>query len=131
MVTYHLSEPAAMSVPIRGRFLAHNHHHRVARAFIAADLVSGTTRLVEPTLSQASALCGVNRTYVFWAVKRMPQRAEIEADLVPLVPAVTPRNGNGHLWASAAEIGDAELTRIAHIVGADRMLAAAAAPDVR
>jgi len=75
---YHLPESAAMAAPISGRYLAHNRHDHVAHAFYAGDLVTGKTRLVKPTVTQAAFLSGVNRAYVYWAIKRQAQRAEIE-----------------------------------------------------
>jgi hypothetical protein len=120
------------STSITGRFLAHNRHSRVDRAFFAADLYFGAKRLTMPTLVQAALLAGVNRTYAFWATKPQAQRArpEIEAGLMPLVPAVPARtNGKDtvHPVVSDADIDDAELMHIANLVGADRWLAAAIA----
>jgi hypothetical protein len=122
-----------MPVPsLTGRFLAHNRHKRVDRAFLAADLYFGAKRLAMPTLVQAATLAGVNRTYAFWATKPQAQRAraEIEAGLMPLVPAAPARtNGNGTAVSIMPDAGidDTELMHIANLVGADRMLAAAIA----
>ncbi len=85
-----------------------------------------------PTLVQAAILAGVNRTYAFWATKPQAQRAriEIEAGLVPLVPAAPARtNGNGTVLPVVPDggIDDAQLAHIASLVGVDRMLAAAIA----
>ena len=130
---YQLPELAAMPVPsLTGRFLAHNRHSRVDRAFFAADLYFGAKRLTMPTLVQAALLAGVNRTYAFWATKPQAQhaRTEIEAGLVPLVPAGTARtNGNGTVQPVVPDVGidDSQLTHIANLVGAERMLAAAIA----
>jgi len=130
---YQLPESAAMPIPsLTGRFLAHNRHSRVDRAFFAADLYFGAKRLAMPTLVQAAILAGVNRTYAFWATKPQAQRAraEIEAGLVPLVPAAPARtNGNGTVQPVVPDVGidDAQLMHIANLVGADRMLAAAIA----
>jgi len=132
---YHLPEPAAMPIPsLTGRFLAHNRHSRVDRAFFAADLYFGAKRLAMPTLVQAALLAGVNRTYAFWATKPQAQRAraEIEAGLVPLVPAGTAHtNGTDAVRPTVSDVGidDAQLMHIAHLVGPDRMLAAAAAAE--
>jgi hypothetical protein len=120
------------STPITGRFLAHNHHNRVARAFTAADLHAGTKQLIKPTMVQAALLARVSAAYAWAAVKRQNQRAEIEAGLIPLVPAsvVGPKtNGNGSALVVPGTIDDAELMHIAHVVGADRMLAAAVAME--
>jgi hypothetical protein len=122
-----------MPVPsLTGRFLAHNRRSRVDRAFFAADLYFGAKRLTMPTLVQAAILAGVNRTYAFWATKPQAQRAraEIEAGLVPLVPAAPARvNGNGTALSTTPDFGidDTQLMHIANLVGADRMLAAAIA----
>jgi hypothetical protein len=122
-----------MPIPsLTGRFLAHNRHSRVDRAFFAADLYFGAKRLTMPTLVQAAILAGVNRTYAFWATKPQAQRAraEIEAGLVPLVPAGTARtNGNSAVQPVVPDFGidDTQLMHIANLVGADRMLAAAIA----
>jgi hypothetical protein len=132
---YQLPELAAMPAPtLSGRFLAHNRHSRVDRAFFAADLYFGAKRLTMPTLVQAALLAGVNRTYAFWATKPQAQRAraEIEAGLVPLVPAAPAparANGNGTALPVVPDvrIDDAQLMHIANLVGADRMLAAAIA----
>jgi hypothetical protein len=121
-----------MPIPsLSGRFLAHNRHSRVDRAFFAADLYFGAKRLTMPTLVQAALLAGVNRTYAFWATKPQAQRAraEIEAGLVPLVPAAARTNGNGTVQPLVPDVGidDAQLKHIATLVGVDRMLAAAIA----
>src|SRR6516225_7359352 len=95
---YQLPELAAMPVPsLTGRFLAHNRHSRVDRAFFAADLYFGAKRLTMPTLVQAAILAGVNRTYAFWATKPQAQRAraEIERGLIPLVPLQHVQKSNG------------------------------------
>ncbi|MFZ2081271.1 MAG: hypothetical protein WAV38_32415 [Xanthobacteraceae bacterium] len=133
MAHYQLPESVAMPVPsLTGRFLAHNRHSRVDRAFFAADLFFGAKRLTMPTLVQAALLAGVNRTYAFWATKPQAQRTrtEIEAGLVPLVPAAPARNnGNGTVRPLVPDggIDDAQLMHIASLVGVDRMLAAAIA----
>jgi hypothetical protein len=67
---------------------------------------------------------------VHHAIRRAAQRGEIEAGLIPLVPAelVVPKtNGMTLTPMSAPEIDDAELFNIAQRVGPDRMLAAAVA----
>src|SRR6516225_8257638 len=128
---YHLPEPAATPAPsLTGRFLAHNQGSRVVRAFLAADLHHGVKRLDKPTRLQSAFLARVNPTYALWAEKRMEERWQIEAGFIPLVPAAPVRtNGNGtvHPVVSDAGIDDAELMHIAHLVGADRWLAAAIA----
>jgi hypothetical protein len=127
---YQLAEPATtIAAPISGRYLAHNRHDHIAHAFFAGDLVLRKTRLVQPTMTQAAFLAGVNRPYVHWALKRQAERAKIERGLIPLVPAAPMRaNGNGTaLVAPETGIDDAQLMHIATLVGTDRMLAAAIA----
>jgi len=128
---YQLPEPAAMPVPsLTGRFLAHNQESRVVRAFLAAELHAGVKRLDKPTRLQAALLARVNPTYALWAEKRMEERWQIEAGLIPLVPAAPARaNGNGTVQPIVPDVGidDAQLTHIANLVGAERMLAAAIA----
>ena len=128
---YHLPEPAAMPIPsLTGRFLAHNQESRVVRAFLAAELHAGVKRLDKPTRLQAALLARVNPTYALWAEKRMEERWQIEAGLIPLVPAAPVRtNGNGAVQPVVPDVGidDSQLTHIANLVGAERMLAAAIA----
>jgi hypothetical protein len=131
---YQLPEPAAMPVPsLTGRFLAHNRHSRVDRAFFAADLYFGAKRLTMPTLVQAAILAGVNRTYAFWATKPQAQRAraEIEAGLMPLVPAGTARtNGNGTVQPVVPDTGiDQALFNIIATVGVEKALTIATAVE--
>ena len=124
------SEPTATAVPtLSGQFLSRTQASRVVRAFFAADLHLGAKRIDQLTRLQSAYLARVSPTYVNWAEKRLDQRPEIEAGLIPLVPA-TPidPNGNGTTLAmSDTGIDDAWLQHLAHIVGADRMLAAAIA----
>ena len=125
MVMYHLPVPATMpAIPVRGRFLAHNHYDRIGRAFLAADLVTGVTVLVKPTLVQAAFLAGVNRNYAGWAVKRLANRAEIENGLTPLVPASPGSNGDGHLVPD-----DVSLFDFVRAVGVEKILNVASAVE--
>ena len=128
---YHLAEPASIAVPIAGRFLAHNRHNRVVRAFIAADLHAGIKRLIRPTLVQSALLAGVNRTYAFWADKRRAERAEIEAGLIPLVPAssVPKANGSTLPMSITVQIPDCDLIDFVRTVGVNRVLEAAVAVE--
>jgi hypothetical protein len=116
------------STPITGRYLAHNHHNRVVRAFLAGDLALGARQLIKPTLVQAALLAGVNRTYAFWATKRMAERAEIEAGRIPLVPAMPRPNGNGSALVSDA-IDDAVVFDLVRNVGIEKVLTIAAAVE--
>ena len=68
---------------------------------------------MEPTLTQAATLAGVNRTYAFWANRRIAEREEIEAGLLPLTPPRRP------------SISDAELAHVIRAAGIDRTLAVA------
>jgi hypothetical protein len=127
---YTLPEPAARPVPsLTGRFLAHNQESRVVRAFFAADLHLGVKRPDKLTMRQSADLARVNVTYAWWAEKRMDERFEIEAGLIPLVPAAARTNGNGNALPVVPDVGfdDAQLKHIATLVGVDRMLAAAIA----
>jgi hypothetical protein len=76
----------AAANPVSGRYLAHNHMSPVERAFQAADLFMGEKRLALPTMTQAALLVRVNVTYAWWALKRLNERPDIVAGLIPLVP---------------------------------------------
>jgi hypothetical protein len=136
--SYHLQESVAMPVlPITGQYLARNQLSRVRKAFLAADLKRGIIRPTELTIGQAADLARVNYTTAWWAIRRYDERFEIEAGLIPLVPATTPAapvhtNGNGTNGATLPIVpdtgsDDAWLVSIAQHVGQDRMLAAAVA----
>ena len=62
-------------VPVTGQYLAHTRKNRIERAFLAADLHTGTKVLVERTIVQCASLAGVNRAYAHWAIKRETERA--------------------------------------------------------
>jgi hypothetical protein len=127
---YHLTELGVNSALIPGSYLACNKLGLIKRAFLAADLHLDVKHPTALTQIQAAMLARVNRTYVHYAVKRIAERAEIEAGLVPLVPAApTHTNGNGTVQPVAPDVGiaDATLVDIARVVGPDRMLAAAVA----
>jgi hypothetical protein len=121
-----------MAAPISGRYLANNHHDRVAHAFMASDLVRGVTQLVKPTVTQAAFLTGANRAYVHWAIKRQAERAEIEAGLIPLVPApalVPKANGSMLPTSITGQIPDCDLIDFVKSVGVARVLDAAVAVE--
>jgi hypothetical protein len=129
---YHLLDSASTAVPtLSGQFLARTQASRVTRAFFAADLHLGAKRIEQLTRLQSAYLARVSPTYANWAEKRLDQRSEIEAGLIPLVPAtLTGPNGNGTTLAVPDPgIDDAWLQHLAHIVGAERMLAAACAVE--
>ena len=118
------------SLPVLGRFLAHNRHSRVLRAFDAADLHSGRRHLVEPTLKQSALLAGVNCTYAFWATRRQAERPEIVAGSIPLIPPAAVPKSNGRSQLELFEIiDDAELVSLARRIRAQRMLEAAVAAE--
>ena len=136
MHKYHLTLPdyTTNSAAISGNFLARNRHDAVAHAFLASDLFTGAKTLTKPTMLQAVHLARTNPTYAWWAFKRQAERGEIEAGLIPLVPAA-PRHMNGDGTALTVppvvpDINDVELIHIAQRVGTDRMLAAAMAAEV-
>jgi hypothetical protein len=120
------------TTPISGRYLAHTHASPVERAFVAADLYLGTRELVLPTMTQAASLARVNVTYGWWALKRLAERAAIEAGHIPLAPAhcaTSKTNGHALSVPLVSEIDDAVLVGIARTVGTERMLAAACAVE--
>ncbi|UPK32840.1 hypothetical protein IVB18_31945 [Bradyrhizobium sp. 186] len=125
--TYHLLNCGVnlASIPVTGNFLAHSQRSPIGRAFIGADLVTGAQQLVKPTVVQAAFLAGTNRAYVYWAIRRQPERAEIEAGAIPLVPP----KANGASSLVPAEVPDFQLVDLARRVGPDRMLAAAVAAE--
>jgi hypothetical protein len=118
-----------MPVPIlSGHYLARNRESPIVRAFIGADLHLGAKRPDKLTRLQSAYLARVSPTYVYWAEKRMDERAAIEAGSIPLVPPQLVRaNGAPLVPVLNTGIDDTELMHIANLVGADRMLAAAIA----
>jgi hypothetical protein len=128
---YHLPGLGVNSAPISGRYLAHNQQALVVRAFFAADLLSGAKQLTNPTLVQSAWLARVNRAYAYWAEKRMAERAEIEAGLIPLVPAplVPKANGNASPMSITVQIPDCDLFDFVRTVGVNRVLEAAVAVE--
>ncbi|MDA9424027.1 hypothetical protein [Bradyrhizobium sp. CCBAU 53380] len=101
--------------PIAGSYLSYNRHDAIGRAFLAADLHLGLRTLREPTIVQAAYLARVNRTYAFWAVKRFPNRAEIEAGLLPLVPPAKPKLS----IITSDTVSDLELAEMIRKVGVE------------
>jgi hypothetical protein len=124
---YQLPEPAAMPVPsVTGRFLAHNQQSRVVRAFYAADLHSGGRLVTKPTMLQAAFIARVSPAYAWAAEKRMAERAEIEAGLIPLVPAPLPKANGSMLPASiTGRVADSDVVDFVRSVGINRVLEAA------
>jgi hypothetical protein len=110
---YQITELVANAAPITGRFFAHNRLSRVERAFLAADLVTGATRLAEPTVVQAAILAGVNRTSAGWA-KQAANRPDIIRGLLPLVPRSS---------LTRAQIDDHVIVDLVNRVGIDHLLA--------
>jgi hypothetical protein len=122
---YHLPGLGVNSAPISGHCLAFNRHDRIGRAFVAADLFRGILRLTEPTKLQSAFLARVNPTYVHWAVKRQAERAEIEAGLIPLVPAPLVPKANGNTLPAVTDVDDATVVNFVRRVGVTRVLEAA------
>jgi hypothetical protein len=128
---YHPKLNGVNPTPISGSYLAHNHASTVIRAFIGADLVSGVRTPVGLNQNQAAGLVRVNASYVHWALKRLPDRAEIERGHTPLIPphgeVVVPKtNGTTH---TANGIDDAGLVQLVRSVGVNRVLNAAIAVE--
>ena len=117
------------STLIPGSYLARNKLGLIERAFIAADLHLGAKDLVSPTQIQSAALSRVNHNYVYWAVKRYAERADIERGLVPLIPPqgepATPKT-NG---TTTSGIDDSSLVQLVRSVGIDRVIHAAIAVE--
>lgn len=118
------------ATPIGGRFLAHTHRDRIARAFIAADLHAGTTQLVRPTMTQSAYLARVNVTYAWWAFRRQAERPAIERGDIPLVPTGITKPNGGMLPASiTGHVADSEVISFVRSVGINRVLEAAVAVE--
>jgi hypothetical protein len=131
---YQLPELAAMPVPtLSGRFLAHNRHNLAVRAFFGADLHLGAKRPDKLTRQQSAGLARVSSTYVWWAEKRMAERAAIEAGVIPLVPAspISKANGNGTIvpMSVTGQMPDPALIDFVRSVGVTRVLEAACAVE--
>jgi hypothetical protein len=67
---------------VTGQYVAHV--TLTERAYQAADLHTGTSLLVQPTIGQSADLWRVSRTYVGCALKRPKDRALVESGAVPL-----------------------------------------------
>jgi hypothetical protein len=78
-------------MPVSGQYLAHCRLSLVERAYLGADLHTGTRPLVLPTVLQSATLARVNATYVHWALKRPNDRVLVESGAVPLVPPAGPK----------------------------------------
>jgi hypothetical protein len=113
------------ATPITGRYIAHAKATLTQRAFHAADLVLGATRLQRPTVVQAAALWRVNRTYVHWAIRQQDGRGLIEVGTMPLVP----RRVVLALPAPKPTIDDSTLIDLVRNVGVARVLDAAVAVE--
>jgi hypothetical protein len=107
----------SFGIPLSGRYLAHNHLTRSARAFLAADLVNGKCRLYEPTLTQAALLARVGYTTAWWASQRQAERTAILDGLLPLVPPRIP---------ASRTVSDSELADAIRSVGVEHTLMVAA-----
>jgi hypothetical protein len=127
---YQLREPVAMPVPIlSGHYLARNRESHDVRAFFGAELHLGIKSPGKLTRLQAAFLARVSPTYVWWAEKRMDQRAAIEAGAIPLVPAspISKANGNGTIasMSTTGQMPDPALIDFVRSVGVTRVLEAA------
>jgi hypothetical protein len=71
---------------VTGQWIAHAKLSLHERAYLAADLHTGVSLLVEPTIGQSADLARVNHTYASWAVKRPKDRQLIVSGVAPLVP---------------------------------------------
>jgi hypothetical protein len=111
------------SMPITGQALSRKRNWQPhEREFVAADLYSGSKRLIKPTLAQAMALTGAGSTAsVWWATKRESLREEIMRGWLPLVP---PREVK-----PSAPVSDGELFDLVRNVGIGRVLEAACAVE--
>ena len=125
--------PGSAATPVStlcGRFLAHNQKSRVVRAFYAADLHSGGTLLVKPTMLQAAFIARVSPAYAWAAEKRMAERFEIEFGYVPLVPpSVSKANGNTLPASITGHVADSDVIAFVRSVGINRVLEAAVAVE--
>jgi hypothetical protein len=132
MAPYHLQVNGVNSTSIPGSYLACNHLSLVKRAFLAADLHLGAKHPIALTQIQSAALARVNRNYVYWALKRQAERADIERGLIPLVPPeaelVVPKT-NGTPLTTTFGIDDAGLVQLVRSVGINRVLNAAIAVE--
>jgi hypothetical protein len=96
---------------VTGSYLAHAKLTKAQRAFIAADLHSGATQLVHPTVVQSAWLAVVNPTYAHYALRKSERdRALIESGALPLaLPAVkalpAPVSSTAKLAEVVAELG--------------------------
>jgi hypothetical protein len=136
-LTYQTGIVSVNGTPLRGKYLSRSLAGNKHKAnFVAADLCRGVSYLVEPSLEQAAAITGSKPWSVWWALRREEYRSAICAGELPLIPTrvkTTPAGPsivpklNGSAQLQLFEIDDAELTHIANLVGAERMLAAAIA----
>lgn len=110
-----------------GRWLAHNKLGLTARAFVAADLVTGRHKLVCPTATQAARLARINIAYVHWALRRQADRELIEDGVLPLVPARARALPAPIDWSA---VDDDTLVEAVRLIGIDRTLNAAAAAEL-
>jgi hypothetical protein len=106
---YRLYGGIASPILITGMELAHCKRTLVQSAFLSADIFTGKVQPVEFTQTQSAGLARSSRTYTHWALKREPERAAIEAGLLPLVPSQQPAlpaaSEQERIFAFANEIG--------------------------
>jgi hypothetical protein len=106
-------------VAVLGSFLAHNANTSIIRAFYGADLVLGNSQLEKPLIAQAARLARVSQSYVFFAIQRQGEKADILSGRLPLIP--TKKNGNGQSLPQAV-IDDNDVANFIRSVGIDRIL---------
>jgi hypothetical protein len=70
-----LINSVALPRAVTGQYIAHARLTLVERAYEAADMHDGISRLIRPTKLQCAMLWHVNATYVGWARKRPADRA--------------------------------------------------------
>ena len=86
-VMYQTGTRPVNSTPLQGKYLSRFLKSKREKAFAGADLYSGATHLVSPTLVQAAGIADSDVSSVWWALQRLPFRKEIIAGDLPLVPA--------------------------------------------
>ena len=116
-----LINSVALPRAVTGQYIARAQLTLIERAYEAADMYDGLSRLIQPTKLQCATLWHVNPTYVAWAIKRPADRALVESAAVPLVPPPAPKvlptpvSPQERLASVVAEVG---------VTGALNMLAA-------
>ena len=106
---------------ITGRNLAHSARSARQRAVLGAELLEGSTVLVQPTLLQVTELVSVCAPYIRAAHRMRPEdRRLVEAGVRPLFPP-----------KMVALISDEQLDQLARIDGGARLWAALERAEAR